>query len=397
MSKRKICVITGTRAEYGLLYWLMREIKNDQGLQLQLIVTGMHLSPEFGLTYRNIEKNGFKIDKKIEILLSSDTEPAISKSIGLGCISFAEAFKELKPDIIVVLGDRFEIFAAAISAVITRIPIAHLHGGEITEGVIDEPIRHSITKMASIHFPATEIYARRIIQMGENPDNVYNYGMAGLDNIHKLKLLSQKELEKRINFSLKENTALITYHPVTLEGKDVERQIENLLNVIKDLNLNVIFTKSNADTYGRIINQKITEFIETNINDDNNYKLYDNLGQLNYLSLLQFVGIMIGNSSSGFTEAPSFHLPVINIGNRQKGRIRARNIVNCGYSIGEINRAIKKGLDKKFKSSLKNMDNPYDKFGDGKTSFRIKEILKKINIDSRLIKKSFYDLDFDIK
>jgi GDP/UDP-N,N'-diacetylbacillosamine 2-epimerase (hydrolysing) len=262
---RKICIITGTRAEYGLLYWLMKEIQNDSDLELQIFATGMHLSPEFGLTYRQIEKDGFKIDKKIEMLLSSDTPIGISKSMGLGMIGFAEAYADLKPDIIVLLGDRFEIFSAAAAAMIARIPIAHLHGGETTEGAFDEAIRHSITKMSHLHFTAAEEYRRRVIQLGELPDRVFNVGGLGIDNIRKLKLMSREEFEDSINFKLGSKNLLITFHPVTLEHATDGDQFQNLLNALDELqNTKIIFTKPNADTEGRLIIKMIDDYVSKN-------------------------------------------------------------------------------------------------------------------------------------
>ena len=391
MNKRKICIVTGTRADYGLLYWLLKEIQGDKDLELQLVATGMHLSPEFGLTYKTIEKDGFKIDDKIELLLSSDTEVGISKAIGIGCISFAESYKKLQPDIIVVLGDRFEIFSASIAAMIAKIPLVHLHGGESTQGVIDESIRHSITKMATYHFPATEEYRKRIIQLGENPERVFNYGMAGLDNIYRIDLFSKDELEKVIGFKFDKKVAIVTYHPVTLEKNTAEEQINNLLKAINNFNMKVIFTKANADTSGRIINNEIRKYVKR---DSGKYIFVDNLGQLKYLSALKHVDLMIGNSSSGLTEAPSFKLPVVNIGDRQKGRIKAGNVIDCDYNVNEIINAIKKVKLTKFNTNLKSMVNPYDKYGDGKTSYRIKEKLKEINLDNNILKKEFYDINY---
>jgi UDP-N-acetylglucosamine 2-epimerase (non-hydrolysing)/GDP/UDP-N,N'-diacetylbacillosamine 2-epimerase (hydrolysing) len=391
VKKRKICVVTGTRAEYGLMYWLMKEIESDPDLELQLVVTGMHLSPEFGLTYTGIEEDGFKIDKKVEMLMSSDTEVGLTKAVGVGCISFADAFNSLQPDIVVVLGDRFELLSVGIAAVIAKIPLAHLHGGEATEGLIDEPIRHTLTKLSTFHFPAAKEYANRVIQMGENPNRVFNYGMAGLDNIYKLDLLSGSELETELEFNLGKKTAVVTYHPVTLENNTAEQQINNLLAAIEQFDdLNVIFTKANADTYGRIINRRIEEFTAKK---PDQYKLFDNLGQLRYLSVLNQADIMIGNSSSGLTEAPSFKIPVVNIGERQRGRIKAQNVMDCGYHQEEIEQAIKKGLSEEFSNKAQETINPYDKYEDGKTSWRIKETLKQVEIDEEIIKKEFYDLE----
>ncbi len=391
MNKRKIAVVTGTRADYGLLYWLLKEIKKDKDLDLQLIVTGMHLSPEFGLTYKEIEKDGFEIDDKVEILLSSDSEVGTTKAVGLGCIGFSESFNNLNLDMVAVLGDRFEILSASIAAVIARIPLIHLHGGEITQGLIDEPIRHSITKMATYHFPATERYKKRIIQLGENPKRIFNYGMSGLDNIYKFDLLTKKELEEALKFKFNKKSAIVTYHPVTLENNTVEKQIDNLLQAIYKSNINTIFTKSNADNGGRLINKKIKGFVKKHPKD---YIFIDNLGQLRYLSVLKHVDLMIGNSSSGLTEAPSFKLPVVNIGYRQKGRVKADNVIDCNYEIEDIYKGIEKAISKDFSNHIKNMNNPYDKFGDGRTSFRIKEKLKNIKLNESVIKKDFYDIDF---
>jgi len=319
---RTICIVTGTRAEYGLLYWLMKEIQNDPNLVLQIIVTGMHLSSEFGLTYKQIEKDGFKIDKKIEMLLSSDTPIGISKSMGLGVIGFAEAYADLKPDIVVLLGDRFEIFSAASAAIIARIPIAHLHGGETTEGAFDEAIRHSITKMSHLHFTAAEEYRRRVIQLGEFPARVFNVGGLGIDNIKKLKLMSREEFENSINFKLDPKNLMITFHPVTLEHATAGEQFQNLLNALDELHdTRFIFTKPNADTEGRIITQMIDDYVSRNKYEAISFV---NLGQLRYLSAMQFIDGVVGNSSSGLVGGPTFKIGTINIGDRQRGCGRQR-------------------------------------------------------------------------
>lgn len=388
MNRRRICVITGSRADYGLLYWLLKAIDEDNELELQLIATGMHLSPEFGLTYKIIEADGFNINNKIEILLSSDSERGISKSVGLGCISFSEALNDLNSDMVVILGDRFEIFSAATAAMISKIPIVHLHGGESTQGVIDESIRHAITKMATYHFPATEIYRKRIIQMGESPDRVFNYGMAGLDNIYNLDLLSKEELEDSLNFSFEKKLAIVTYHPVTLENNTAEMQVDNLLKAIDESGIKTIFTKSNADTNGRIINQKIRDFVEKN----KDCIFVVNLGQLKYLSVLKYADLMVGNSSSGILEAPSFKLPVVNIGFRQQGRVKANNIIDCDYKYKNIKSSIKKAISDNFRDKMKFVSNPYDKFKNGDISLKIKEKLKILPLDNDILKKSFYDL-----
>lgn len=384
--KRKVCVVTGTRAEYGLLYWLMKEIEVDSDLELQIIVTGMHLSPEFGLTYKEIEKD-FKISKKIEMLLSSDTAIGISKSMGLAQISFAEAYEELKPDMIVVLGDRYEVFSAVSAAMITRIPIAHLHGGETTEGAFDESIRHSITKMSHLHFTATEEYKNRVIQLGEHPSRVFNVGGMGIENIKRLQLLTKEDFEKSIDFKLNKKNILVTFHPVTLENSTAKEQFQKLLDTIDELqDTNIIFTKANSDTDGRIINQMIDEYVVKN-----SHKAigFTSLGQLRYLSALQFVDAMVGNSSSGLAEAPSFQIGTINIGDRQNGRIKAQSVIDCEPNKESIIQAFERLYSDEFRDSLKNVKNPY---GDGCASQKIIEEIKKVDLDT-ILKKSFYDLE----
>jgi len=384
MIKRKICIVTGTRAEYGLLYWLMKEIDADKDLKLQIIATGMHLSSEFGNTYQQIEKDGFTIDKKVDISLSSDTEIAISKSIGLGMIGFAKAFNDLQPDLIIVLGDRFEIFSAVSAAMIARIPLAHLHGGEATEGLIDEPIRHSITKMSHLHFAATDEYRNRIIQLGEQPDRVFNVGGLGIDNIIKLKLLSKADFENAINFELGEKNILITFHPVTLEKSTSGIQFQALLDSISELrNTKIIFTKANSDTDGRVINSMIDDYVARH----DNTIAFTSMGQLNYLSALQFMDAVVGNSSSGLMEAPSFKIGTIDIGDRQKGRIKANSIIACSPNKESIDSALVKLYSREFQDIANNVDNPY---GDGGASKEIVRIIKDTSLDN-IVKKSFYD------
>ena len=382
---KKICVVTGTRAEYGLLYWLLKEIEADKELQLQLIVTGMHLSPEFGLTYKEIEKE-FKIDKKIEMLLSSDTSIGISKSMGLAQISFAEAYEELKSNIVVVLGDRYEIFSATSAAMIARIPIAHLHGGETTEGAFDESIRHSITKMSHLHFTATQEYKNRVIQLGEHPSKVFNVGGMGIENIKRLKLLNKEEFEKSIEFKLNKKNILVTFHPVTLENSTAKEQFQELLDAIDELeDTNIIFTKANSDTNGRIINQMIDEYVAKNYHKSIGFI---SLGQQRYLSALQYVDAVVGNSSSGLLEAPSFKIGTINIGDRQKGRIKAKSAINSEVNKTSILKSFSKLYSKAFQDLIEESKNPY---GDGIASRKIIEIIK--NEDLRnILKKSFYDL-----
>lgn len=386
---KKICVVTGTRAEYGLFRPLIKRIKEDDELQLQLIVTGMHLSPEFGLTYKEIEEDGFIIDEKVEMLLSSDTPVGISKSIGLAMIGFTDAFERLKPDMVVVLGDRYEIFAAASTAMISRIPIAHIHGGETTEGLIDEAIRHSITKMSYLHFTSTEEYRQRVIQLGEEPNRIFNVGAIGIESIKKLKLLKKDALENSINFKFGLKNALVTFHPVTLEDGTSKEQFQELLNALDRFSdLKIIFTKSNSDTNGRIINSMIDEYVEKN---KQKAIAFTSMGQLRYLSAMKYVDLVIGNSSSGIIEAPSFNVPTINIGDRQKGRIQGETIIDCATVENEIYKAIKLGLSDDFKQTIKSVINPY---GEGNTSYLIVQRIKQsFFLDSINIKKKFFDLE----
>ena len=386
MKKRKICVVTGTRAEYGLLYWLMKEIEDDKDLELQIIVTGMHLSPDFGLTYKEIEKD-FKIDRKIEMLSTSDTAVSISKSMGLAYIGFGNAYEELQPDLVVVLGDRYEIFAAVSSAMIARIPISHLHGGEATEGLIDEAIRHSITKMSHLHFTATDEYRKRVIQLGEQPNTVFNVGGVGIDNIKKLKLLNKDEFEKSIKFKLNKKNILVTFHPVTLENETAQNQFYELLKIIDTLeDTTIIFTKANSDTNGRIINKMIDEYV---LKNSLKSIAFTSLGQLRYLSALQFVDAMVGNSSSGLAEAPTFKIGTINIGNRQKGRIKADSIIDCIPEENSIENSFEELYSNEFQEKLKKVENPY---GNGGASKKIIKIIKNTTLDN-ILEKSFFNIN----
>ena len=385
MSKKKICIVTGSRAEYGLLYWFLKEVDFDKDLELQLIVTGMHLSPEFGLTHKEIEKD-FKIDKKIDMQLSFDTSVGISRSMGIAQTSIAEAYNELKPDIVVVLGDRYEIFSAASAAMIAKIPIAHIHGGEITEGSWDDCIRHCISKMSHLHFTATEEYKNRVIQLGENPDRVLNVGGVGIENIKRLKLLSKNELENLINFKLNKKNLLITFHPVTLENNTSQKQFQELLDTIKELDdTNIIFTKTNSDLNGKVINKMIDKYT---IENPKKSVAFISLGQLGYLSTLQYVDAVVGNSSSGLLEAPSFKIGTINIGDRQKGRIKASSVIDCDPKKNSILTALTELYSEKFIKTLKTSINPY---GDGHSSQKIINKLKNVNLKN-ILKKSFYDL-----
>lgn len=382
---KKICAVTGSRAEYGLLRWVMEGIKKSKLLNLQLIVTGMHLLPEFGLTANSIVNDGFNIDKKIEMLLSSDTPVGITKSMGIGLIGFAEALNELKPDLLLVLGDRFEILTAVNAALLARIPIAHIHGGESTEGVIDEAIRHSITKMSHIHFVASRTYKNRVIQLGENPKSVYNVGGLGIDNFIKLKLLDKSSLEKAIEFKLKNKNLLITFHPVTLENNTSKNQMNELLHSLSELkDTGLIFTMPNADTDSRILFKMIQDFVQKN----KNAIVFTSLGQLRYLSCIKYVDAVIGNSSSGLIEVPYLKKPTINIGDRQKGRLKADTIIDCNPERLSINNAIKKAFSNDFKSKIKESINPY---GNGGGSEKIVKIIEGYNLN-HILKKNFYEI-----
>lgn len=382
---KKICVVTGTRAEYGLLRWVMEGIRQSPELELQLIATGMHLSPEFGMTVEAIEADGFKIDRKVEMLLSSDSAVGITKSMGLGMIGFADALAELKPDLMIVLGDRYEIFAAASSAMIARIPIAHLHGGEATEGVIDEPIRHGITKMSHLHFVAAEEYRRRVIQLGEQPEHVFNVGGLGIDNILRLKLLARHKLEEALNFKLEKRNLLVTFHPVTLEQNTSAQQMSELLAALAELkDTGLIFTMPNADTEGRVLFLQIEAFCERN----SQARVYTSLGQLRYLSCMHHVDGVVGNSSSGLAEVPSFKKGTINIGDRQRGRLRAASVIDCEPDQDSIRKALKLLYSPDFQAQLLEVENPY---GNGGASEAIVRRLESQSLDN-LLKKRFYDL-----
>lgn len=383
---RKICVITGSRAEYGLLSGLMKQIDESEDLKLQVIATNMHLSPEFGLTYKEIEKDGFVIDKRVEMLLSSDTSSATVKSVGLGMIGFADAYEDLRPDLIVVLGDRYEILAAVSAALFFKIPVAHLHGGEITEGAYDDAIRHAITKMSHLHFTSTEEYRKRVIQLGENPDRVFNVGAIGVENIKKGSFLSKEELENSLGFKLGDKSLLVTFHPVTLETCTAREQCDNLLEVLaRHPEYRIIFTLPNSDTDGRVIIDCIKDFVAKN---EDRAIAFKSLGKLRYLSALRYVSAAIGNSSSGILEVPSFGIPTLDIGDRQKGRIAAKSVVHCGTSTEEIEQGFRLIFSETIQSASKLRSNPYEKEG---TTDMIVSQLKTYPLEN-LIQKSFYNL-----
>ena len=381
---KKICVVTGSRAEYGLLRWVMEGILKSPFLELQLVVTGMHLSPEFGLTYTEIEGDGFHIDRKVEMLLSSDTPVGLSKSMGVGMIGFADALSEVKPDLLLVLGDRYEIFAAVSAAMVARIPVAHLHGGETTEGAFDEAIRHSITKMSHFHFVAAEEYRKRVIQLGEHPERVFQIGGLGVDNILKMKLLEREELEVALGFEFREKNLLITFHPVTLEHGTSVGQMDELLSALEKLDDTLlIITMPNSDTDGRVLFKMIEEFVVKHPHA----KSFISLGQLRYLSCIKNVDGVIGNSSSGLAEVPSFKKATINIGDRQRGRLKAESIIDCEPNKKSINNAIHKLYSSEFKEKLDTVENPY---GSGGASEAIVNKLESVSLDG-ILKKTFYD------
>lgn len=385
---KKICVITGTRAEYGLLKPVMEKIKFDKNLELQIIVTGMHLSPEFGMTYKEIEKDNLIINEKIEILLSSDTDIGISKSIGLAVISFSETYERLKPDMIVVLGDRYEILAATIAAYVSKIPIAHISGGDITEGAYDDAFRHSITKMSYLHFPGTENSKRRIIQLGENPKRVFNFGELGVENIKKIELLSKEELSQKLDFNFQKKYFLVVMHSTTLEKVSPEVQISNLINSLDFFrDYNIIFIKGNSDSNGRIINQIIDTYERAN---KDRVKSFISLSIVEYLSILKNSEILLGNSSSGIVEAPALGKLNINIGDRQKGRERANTTIDCDNSKESIIQNLNKVLNGDFNKILSQIKSPY---GIGETSENIVKIIKEFLYNEKIdLKKKFYDI-----
>lgn len=384
MSKRKICVVTGTRAEYGLLYWLMKEIAAAPDLELQLVATGMHLAPEFGLTYRCIEQDGFRIDAKVEMLLSSDTPVGVAKSLGLGVIGFADALERLAPDLLVLLGDRFEILAAAQAALIAKLPVAHIAGGDSTEGAFDEAIRHSISKMSHLHFVTNEEAAQRVRQLGENPRHVFNFGSPGIDGIKRLELLGREELAALLEFPFLPRNILVTYHPVTLESGSSASSFGELLAALERLGpqVGIIFTKPNADPEGR----ELIRMLEGFVAEHGNARAYASLGQLKYLSLVRQVDLVAGNSSSGLYEVPSFKKPTVNIGERQKGRPAAASVLNCGTSCDEIYRAIQAAFAKDCSAAV----NPY---GDGDSAARMVAALRGIADYRALLKKQFFRVE----
>lgn len=386
--KKRVCIVTATRAEYGLLKPIIQKFNDESEIDTQVVVTGAHLSSEFGSTYKEIENDGIKIDDKIEILLSSDTASSISKSMGLALIGFADYFEKSKPDLIILLGDRYETLAVAIAAANQMVPIVHLYGGETTEGAIDECFRHAITKFSYLHFTSTEEYRRRVIQLGEHPDRVFHVGAIGIENIINLDLLSRKDIEEYLGLSNGDEYALVTFHPVTLESESFEEQILQLLEacrLMKDIKF--IFTKANADSGGRIINYYIDKYSAEN----SNIISFDSLGQIRYLSAIKYCSVVIGNSSSGIIEAPSFGVPTINIGDRQKGRTQADSIINCEPTTEQIIDAINLSISNNFADKARNATNPYEK---SETLSNITKIIKEYIFNEKInLKKKFYDYE----
>ncbi|MDA0735395.1 MAG: UDP-N-acetylglucosamine 2-epimerase [Chloroflexi bacterium] len=377
-------MVTTSRADYGIFLPVLRQIQADPALHLHLLVTGTHLSPQFGLTSQVIQDDGFEIAEKIEMLVSSDTPEGMVKSMGLGLIGLSQAYSRKRPDILLVLGDRFEMHGAALAALPFKIPVAHIHGGELTAGAIDDSLRHSITKLSHLHFVSTDEYRQRVIQLGEEPWRVITSGAPGLDNLHNLRLLSRTEIESFYHLKLAEQFLLVTYHPVTLEFEQTQEQVEQLLHSLRQVGLPIVFTGTNADTGGRIIRSLISQFVDAYPQA----QMIENLGTQGYFSLMNQAIAMVGNSSSGIIEAPSIGLPVVNIGTRQQGRIRSKNVIDVGYGSDEIVAGIKQAIAPEFRAGIAGVPNLY---GNGQASEIIVRHLKKVSLDHRLISKQFVD------
>lgn len=389
MGKRKICVVTGTRAEYGLLSRLMRMIKESNNTQLQVVATNMHLSPKYGNTYKEIEADGFVIDRRVPII--DETAPNDSHSTVLemsrALSGFADAYSELKPDLLVVLGDRYEILAAAAAALIMRIPIAHISGGDVTEGAFDDAIRHSITKMSQLHFPSTEEYRKRVIQLGEQPDRVFNVGALGVENIKKMPLMGKEEIEKEIDFKINNNTILVTYHPVTLGNRTAKDDIEDFVSALEERkDVQVIFTMPNSDTGGQFIVDAINDFVAKN---PERSKAFKSLGVVRYLSVMSQVAAVVGNSSSGLVEVPSFGIPTLNIGDRQKGRLAAESVYNCAPDKTAVLNGLDMVLSPAFRKKAAETHNPYEKENTAQTIY---DVISTYPLE-QLNQKHFYDIN----
>jgi GDP/UDP-N,N'-diacetylbacillosamine 2-epimerase (hydrolysing) len=384
----KICIVTATRAEYGLLRPLMLAFADYEGVDLRIVVTGAHLCREFGYTYQEIEDDGFVIDEKIDMLLSADSPSGISKSMGLALMGFSDYFKRVQPELLIILGDRYESLSVAIAAMNEHIPIAHLYGGETTEGAIDEGIRHAITKLSLLHFTSAEVYRKRVIQMGESPDRVFNVGALGIENILKEPLYTRDQLSHNLNFDLSKPFALVTFHPVTLELNTSEEQVTELLRAIDEISdMNFIFTKANADANGQVINEMIEAFCLVR----EHAVVYSSLGLKRYLSALKYCEVVVGNSSSGLIEAPSFKVPTVNIGDRQKGRLQSESVLNCLPKSSDIIKCINAARQDSFKRRIATCQNPY---GDGHSSAKIVEVIMNEHNRLKTLKKKFYDIPF---
>lgn len=383
MTDKRVCVVTATRAEYGLLYWLLRSLADEPGVDLRIIATGSHLAQAYGLTYREIESDGFIIDRKVDMLLDGDSAADVTKSLGRATIGFADALAELQPDLILLIGDRYEILAVAQAALIARIPVAHIGGGDVTEGAFDDAIRHSITKMSHLHFVTHEAAARRVRQMGEDPAHIFTVGNPGLDHLLHLDLLERDVLGHELDFHFHPRNLLVTYHPETLDMESTELRVAALLSALERLgnDLGILFTLPNADTGNRAIRDRIEAYVAAHANA----RAYASLGQLRYWSAMKHVDAVVGNSSSGILEAPSLRKPTVNIGDRQKGRPQAASIINCGYSVEEIDDAIRRAFELDCSQAV----NPY---GDGHSTERIVAILKRFDNPRDLLRKRFADL-----
>jgi UDP-hydrolysing UDP-N-acetyl-D-glucosamine 2-epimerase len=388
---KKICIVTGTRAEYGLFYPLLKELRKKRDFKLQIVATGMHLSPEFGLTYKEIEKDGFEIAEKVEMLLSSDSAIGIAKSIGLGIVGIGEALQRLEPDIVLLLGDRFETLAAAIAVTMLGKPIAHFYGGELTEGALDDSFRHAITKMANIHFTATDIYRKRVVQLGEEPERVFNVGALGIDNVRSINLLSKGQLQKKLEFQFYSRNLLVTFHPVTRKNDPRARDFRELLVALDDFSdTGIIFTMPNADPYGRVIIDLIKEYVGKH---PGNTAAFTSLGKRLYLSTLKHVDAVVGNSSSGIIEAPALRIPTVNIGERQDGRVRPHSVLDCAPRRRDIRMTLEKACSKEFRKTIVGMQTPY---GEGHAARTAVQILGSLDVERLMPRKRFYDIDFSM-
>jgi len=385
MKNRTIAIVTSSRADYRYIYWVMKWLKEDESINLQVLVTGMHLSPEFGYTYKELLNDGFEIDKKIEMLVSSNRAVGMAESTGIGTTGFAKAYEQCKPDLVVVTGDRFEMLSAATAAMLMCIPLAHIGGGEITEGAVDDPIRHSITKMSQIHFCSHDRAKNIVLQMGENPSMTYSFGSPGLEDFYQIKPLLKNEFCATYGLDPHKGTMLITYHPVTLLKTSSLEVFKNILLSIKDYDGNIVFTGVNADLDGRLINEEIQKFVKRK----SNAQYIINMGRQGYISMLKYADLMVGNSSSGLCEAPTFELPVVNIGDRQKGRLRGDNVIDTENSAQSIFQGIKKAQNPAFIKSLTSKKNPYYK---GKVTEKIVNVLKNIELSDDLVRKGFKQL-----